>query len=90
MPGQTSMKQVYHHRKWPRSYFKKLELPVCQELTSDEVERLASRSDLLTERFISLMRTAEFERAVSQGTGDKSKVVLRFSEIDRIIKETLR
>ena len=59
-------------------------------LTENDVQCLTSRSDDLRNRFAGLMKAPEFEKAVSQGTGDKKRVEHRFSDIERIIKETLQ
>ncbi|MGH7497086.1 MAG: DUF262 domain-containing protein [bacterium] len=59
------------------------------KLTDDQLQRLISRKDTLMKKFILLMQNTDFEKAVSQGTGDVSKVRLRFSRIEALIQEVL-
>jgi hypothetical protein len=55
-----------------------------------ELKRLAGRRQKLQQRFEKLFNeNREFERALSQGTGDPTKVVLRFSAIAQLIEEVL-
>lgn len=54
------------------------------ELSADEQNLLIERSDQVKDRFIELMSDREFERAISQGTGDQAKVRLRFDRIHQI------
>jgi hypothetical protein len=61
-----------------------------ERLSEDQVKTLVQNRDTLTEKFIELMNTREFNDAVSQGTGDPGKVRTRFQEVGRIIKETLK
>lgn len=59
------------------------------QISEKDFEGLKSRRDLLKEKFIELMNTRDFNESISQGTGDKKKVQVRFSYINRIIQETL-
>lgn len=45
---------------------------------------------LTQERFLVLLEDADFEAAITYGTGDPKKVRLRFSKIEEIIRETLQ
>ncbi len=58
-------------------------------INEQQVARLATRKEVLTQKFIDLMNDPAFLNAVSQGTGDIKKVQLRFGEIKRIIQEIL-
>jgi len=58
-------------------------------LSNDQIQVLTQRREALMERFIALMNQQDFNEAVSQGTGDVSKVAKRFGEIERIIREVL-
>jgi len=60
------------------------------KLSDKQLNELNNRRDLLKKKFAELMRNDDFERAVSQGTGDIKKVRIRFSEIERIIHEVLQ
>jgi hypothetical protein len=59
-------------------------------LTPAEVDRLVERRADLKRRFLSLLDEADFEAAISFGTGDPRKVRLRFSRVEEIIRETLQ
>jgi len=59
------------------------------QLNDEEINLLAKRKDALISAFIALMNDRDFDRAISQGTGDIKKLNLRFSEIHRIIEEVL-
>lgn len=59
------------------------------QLSDEEINLLAKRKDELISAFIALMNDRDFDRAISQGTGDIKKLNLRFSEIHRIIEEVL-
>lgn len=57
--------------------------------TDDELARLVTRKEVLKDGFIELMHDSEFDRAISQGTGDIKKVKLRFERIKRLIAQVL-
>ncbi len=59
------------------------------QLTDAQISVLESRKVILKEKFMQLMNSRDFDKAISQGTADISKVRLRFSAIERIIEETL-
>jgi uncharacterized protein with ParB-like and HNH nuclease domain len=59
------------------------------QLSSEQLQLLKERKDVLIEKFIQLMNDREFDTAVSQGTGDINKVHRRFSSIKRLIEEVL-
>jgi hypothetical protein len=58
-------------------------------LSDQDLALLTKRRDKLDKAFVGLMNVREFDAAISQGTGDIRKVRLRFSEIERIIRETV-
>jgi len=59
-------------------------------LTDQERDILQGRKNELRNNFIELMNNnKEFENSISQGTGSVKRVRIRFSEIRRIIKETI-
>jgi len=58
-------------------------------LNNDQIQILTQRREALMERFIALMHQQDFDEAISQGTGDVSKVAKRFGEVERIIREVL-
>lgn len=60
------------------------------KLTDQQLKRLIEQKNDLKKRFSNLMRDPEFERAVSQGTGDIRKVNIRFSKIEGLLKEALQ
>ncbi len=56
--------------------------------TDDELDRLLHRGTMVQRLFEQLVdEVREFEQALSQGTGDPSKVKLRFSRIDALLDE---
>ena len=60
------------------------------KLTDDKAARLVVRTNEVKQRSIELMNDTKFDNAVSVGTGEVSKVHLRFSSIDRLITEVLK
>ncbi len=59
-------------------------------LTPENIDLLEQSKDMLMEKFSQLMlHDYEFSAAVSAGTGDASKVKLRFRKIDELINGTL-
>ncbi len=55
--------------------------------TDPEITRLVERRAQVQERFERLAdENRDFEQALSQGTGDPSKVKLRFSAIDDLLR----
>jgi len=58
-------------------------------LSDAQIQLLQTRRVLLQNAFIKLMNDPAFNNAISQGTGDSSKVKLRFSDIERLIEEVL-
>ncbi|MBI5913876.1 MAG: DUF262 domain-containing protein, partial [Bacteroidetes bacterium] len=59
------------------------------KLTDSQSKLLVQRKEVLKEKFINLMNQAKFNRSVSSATGDPDNVKHRFSEIGKIIRETL-
>lgn len=56
--------------------------------TDDELDRLVERRATLEKRFANLFNeNRDFEKALSQGTGDPAKVRLRFSAIEELLAE---
>ena len=53
-------------------------------LTVDERATLSTRSKIVMERFAELMKDRAFDAAISQGTGDPSKVRYRFQKIEEL------
>lgn len=58
-------------------------------LSDEDLRLLKARKHMLVVSFLRLMFDQDFDRAISQGTGDIKKVNLRFSAIGQIIKEVL-
>jgi hypothetical protein len=58
-------------------------------ISHDEFLLLKDKKETLIEKFITLMNEKFFNEAISQGTGDKSKVQIRFEMIARIIQEAI-
>jgi hypothetical protein len=58
-------------------------------LSDEELTLLVERRDMLHDRSVGLMNDRAFDAAISQGTGDTTKVRRRFGEVERIIRETL-
>ncbi|HEY1348077.1 MAG TPA: DUF262 domain-containing protein [Ktedonobacteraceae bacterium] len=59
------------------------------KLNDQQLGLLQACNGLLQQKFIQLMQNHEFDRAISQGTGDIKKVIARFDEIKQIIREVL-
>jgi len=60
------------------------------KLSDDQAKILIDRRDALMMRFINQMNEKDFNEAVSQGTGDRKKLRVRFDAIGKIIAETLK
>ena len=58
-------------------------------LSDEEVKVLTERRAALRVAFVRLMNVREFDAAISQGTGDIRKVQLRFSAVERLIREII-
>lgn len=56
------------------------------ELSPAQRHRLIERKDKVKVSFIALMEDRAFERAISQGTGDREKVRIRFSKLESLFK----
>jgi hypothetical protein len=62
-------------------------LDACSD---EEIVKLIERNDKLVRGFVDLLATnADLENALSQGTGDRRKVHLRFQEIGALIQRVL-
>jgi Protein of unknown function DUF262 len=66
------------------------------KLTNEQLHSLVDCKEVVKEKFIQLMNDREpkeneprFDAAISQGTGDSSKVKRRFSAIEKLIQEVL-
>ena len=58
-------------------------------LDDNQIKSLIKKKHILNNKFIKLMNKSTFNDAISQATGNSSKVKLRFSEIETLIKEVL-
>jgi hypothetical protein len=56
------------------------------ELSHQQQDRLIERKEQVKDGFITLMGDRDFERAISQGTGDREKVRLRFARIGELFR----
>ncbi len=60
------------------------------ELSDEQVKKLAKQHKIVRRKFIDLLvNDRDFDKAISQGTGDVGKVRLRFSRISQLIEEVL-
>ncbi|MEO8974039.1 MAG: DUF262 domain-containing protein [Ktedonobacteraceae bacterium] len=59
------------------------------QLSNEQINVLQERKALLQGKFVILMNDTVFNNAVSQATGDASKVKFRFRAIEQLIKEVL-
>jgi len=58
-------------------------------LDDAQITQLTRCKENLNERFLTLMADPEFFNAITTSTGDPRRINIRFSEIERIIQETL-
>ncbi|MBF0136115.1 MAG: DUF262 domain-containing protein [Magnetococcales bacterium] len=58
-------------------------------LSDDQVQILTDRNNLLNEKFLKIMEEQEFFDSITQGTGSRNRVQLRFRRIREIIQEVL-
>ncbi len=59
------------------------------KLSQDHLETLRSKRGVVVKALMKLMADVDFERAISQGTGDVSKVQLRFGRIQELFSGEL-
>lgn len=63
---------------------------LLSKLNSNEINTLINRSKDLKTKFINLLNLDEdFNKAITSGTGDKSRIRKRFTEINKIIQSTI-
>jgi len=90
--GNDAFRKRYHpsHGRHPinKALFEAWSVSLGQ-LSQRQIQALEGRKETLTERFMALMNQQDFNEAVSQGTGDVSKVAKRFGEIEHIVREVL-
>jgi hypothetical protein len=89
--GNKSFRKLSRDRRGPinKALFESwsVNLEACSDA---DLAKLAQRRDGLIDRFIHLLRSrSDFEMALSQGTGDRSKVLLRFREIRGLLRAVL-
>jgi hypothetical protein len=89
--GNKSFRKLLRDRRSPinKALFESwsVNLDACPD---KELAELALRRDVVVDRFIHLLRdSSDFEMALSQGTGDRSKVLLRFREIRALLQGVL-
>lgn len=58
-------------------------------LTEFQTEKLIQRSEIFKNKFVAINNDSRFEYSLSSGTGQKESVQTRFSEIERIIYDTI-
>ncbi|MFD3163309.1 DUF262 domain-containing protein [Herpetosiphon sp. NSE202] len=59
--------------------------------SDDQIKVLVRRKNLLMQKFIAMLNhDREFDKAISQGTGDTNKVNIRFRRIAHLIQEVLK
>ena len=59
-------------------------------LSTFQQDLLVSRKDRVEEAFRGLLKDSDFSASISQGTGKKAMVQIRFSRIERLIQEVLK
>lgn len=59
------------------------------KLTDEQLDTVVERADQVRQKFIELMNDRDFDRAISQGTGDVAKVRRRFGQIEQLLQEVL-
>jgi hypothetical protein len=57
--------------------------------SDEELAVLVERRDALRDWFVALMNERYFDSAISQGTGDRIKVSIRFGVVEHMIRKTL-
>jgi hypothetical protein len=60
------------------------------QLSSQQFDNLRDKQQTVKEILTNLMGQREFSEAISQGTGDKRKVFIRFRKIEQLIEEVLQ
>lgn len=59
-------------------------------VNEDDTNKLLSKGAIFKNKFIELNNNEAFFSSIGGGTGEKTRVARRFSEIERIIKETIQ
>ncbi|WP_348266521.1 DUF262 domain-containing protein [Edaphobacter sp. DSM 109919] len=59
------------------------------QLSDEEIEHLVERGDQVRADFIALCNERAFDSAISQGTNNPNKVAIRFTSINKMIKNIL-
>ena len=59
------------------------------QMEDDVLSLLAKRKNLFKKKFINLNKDKGFQYSISSGTGQKTSVIKRFEEINRIIQESI-
>jgi uncharacterized protein with ParB-like and HNH nuclease domain len=59
-------------------------------LDQAELTALVERRSIIEDEFIKLVNDRDFDRSVSQGTGDIAKVKMRFFKIEQMFKDVLK
>lgn len=62
---------------------------LISNLSENEKEILLSRKNVLEEKYSNLLRSTEFDDAVTRGTNDRKAVIVRFSLLEKLIKEII-
>lgn len=58
-------------------------------LSEDKIKKLIERKELFKEKFIRINNDRKFFDSLASGTGQKERVITRFSEIEKILNETI-
>jgi len=87
--GEHAFRKHYsgQHRRSPinKALFEAVAVGLAQR-SDRQLDALLERWEVVAEELSRLLEYAEFERAISVGTGDVAKVRLRFSYVDRMLE----
>lgn len=80
---------VYDRRKPINKALFEVQSVIYAKMSDSQLQLLVNKRSVFRHKFIQLNNDEKFRYAISSGTGQKDSVIRRFSEMKRIIEETI-
>ena len=80
---------MYDRRKPINKALFEVQSVIYAKMSDFQLQLLINKRSVFKHKFIQLNNDEKFRYAISSGTGQKDSVIRRFSELKRIVEETI-